>query len=131
MSTPWCSLFALRFLFHANHACYSLSLPGLNSFPPLSESNPSSCDATWERSGCDATWERFSPTGSNHWVSGKEVVAMALLQLLHCAPCWLMFFIPQKENRFGFSTAVCYFVQGRYYCCGGRNTFWQGKPLLK
>lgn len=105
--------------FHADHACYSLSLPGLTSFPPLSESNPKSCDATWER---------ISPPG---WVLGKEVAATAWLHLLCPAPCWLTLFVPGKDNQFGFSIAVCYFVQGRYYCCGGSNIFWQGKSLLK
>lgn len=118
VSTPWCCLFAWGF-FHADHACYSLSLPGLNSFPPLSESSPKSCDANWER---------FSPPG---WVLGKEVSATARLHLLCPAPCWLTLFVPGKDNQFGFSVAVCYFVQGRCYCCGGSNIFCQGKSLLK
>jgi len=60
----------MMLLFHANHACYSLSLPGLNSYPPPSELNPRSCDATWERSSCDATWRGFYPPDYSCWVMG-------------------------------------------------------------
>lgn len=55
----------------------------------------------------------------SNWVLVKEVAAMTQLQLLCCAPCWLTLFFPGKENWLGFRTAVCYYVQCRYF-------FWQG-----